>query len=120
MDRVVDALRLEDTRWGYNWKRGVVGDPSLDVIVYNYSAGPDEGNPNVYAVDILGGHCGPSPYASLDQHHRRGRLGRCLDQPRPLVRAQRDTAGCRVADRPAPWHVGTLARCSSQWHAGSL
>ena len=61
MDRVIDALRLEDTRWGYNWKRGVVGDPSLDVIVYNYSAGPDEGNPNVYGVDILLGHCGPSP-----------------------------------------------------------
>jgi hypothetical protein len=61
MDRVIDALRLEDTRWGYNWKRGRVGDPSLDVIVYNYSAGPDEGNPNVYGVDILLGHCGPSP-----------------------------------------------------------
>ena len=27
MDRVIDALRLEDTRWGYNWKRGDVGDP---------------------------------------------------------------------------------------------
>ena len=58
MDKVIDALRLEDTRWGYSWKRGVAGDPSLDVIVYNYSAGPDEGNPNVWAVDIVGGHCG--------------------------------------------------------------
>jgi hypothetical protein len=61
MDRVIDALRLEDTRWGYNWKRGIPGDPSLDVIVYNYSAGPDEGNGNVYALDIILGHCGPSP-----------------------------------------------------------
>jgi hypothetical protein len=61
MDRVIDALRLEDTRWGYNWKRGVVGDPSLDVIVYNYTAGPDEGNPNVWAFDIIGGHCGSNP-----------------------------------------------------------
>ena len=110
MDRVIDALRLEDTRWGYNWKRGVVGDPSLDVIVYNYSAGPDEGNPNVYGVDILVGHCGPSPHASLYQHHRRGRLGRCLDQPGPLVRAQRDTAGCRSrGPTPAPWYLGALA-----------
>jgi len=61
MDRVIDALRLEDTRWGYNWKRGVVGDPSLDVIVYNYTAAPDEGNPNVWAIDIIGGHCGSNP-----------------------------------------------------------
>lgn len=58
MDKVIDALRVEDTRWGYNWKRGVAGDPSLDVIVYNYSASPDEGTANVWAVDIVGGHCG--------------------------------------------------------------
>ena len=58
LDKVIDALRVEDTRWGYNWKRGIPGDPSLDVIVYNYSAGPDEGNPNVWAVDVVGGHCG--------------------------------------------------------------
>ena len=51
MDRLVDALRLEDTRWGYNWKRGNVGDPSLDVVVYNYTAQPDEGNPNVWAFE---------------------------------------------------------------------
>jgi hypothetical protein len=61
MDRVIDALRLEDTRWGYNWKRGRVGDPSLDVIVYHYGPGPDEGSADVYGVDILLGHCGPSP-----------------------------------------------------------
>ena len=28
MDAVVDTLRTYDTRWGYNWKRGNVGDPS--------------------------------------------------------------------------------------------
>ena len=58
MDKVVDALRLEDTRWGYMWKRGVVGDPSLDVVAYNYSAEPDEGTSRIYAVDIIGSHCG--------------------------------------------------------------
>lgn len=61
MDRVVDRLRQYDTRWGYNWKRGVVGDPSLDVVDYHFGPGPDEGSPDVWAVDIITGHCGPSP-----------------------------------------------------------
>jgi hypothetical protein len=59
LDKVIDALRLEDTRWGYMWKRGNVGDPSLDVISYNYSAEPDEGTSRIWAVDVVGGHCGP-------------------------------------------------------------
>ena len=60
MDKVIDALRLEDTRWGYNWKRGNVGDPSLDVILYHHNGGPDEGAGlnDVHAVDIMGNHCG--------------------------------------------------------------
>ncbi len=35
MDRLVDELRTHDTRWGYNWKRGNVGDPSKDVVDYH-------------------------------------------------------------------------------------
>jgi hypothetical protein len=61
MDLVVDTLRTYDTRWGYNWKRGNVGDPSMDVIDYNYGAGRDEGTTEVYIIDIIGGHCGSSP-----------------------------------------------------------
>jgi hypothetical protein len=61
LDLVVDTLRTYDTRWGYNWKRGNVGDPSMDVIDYHYGAGGDEGSTNVYIIDIIGGHCGPSP-----------------------------------------------------------
>jgi hypothetical protein len=61
MDRVVDALRQHDSRWGYNWKRGNVGDPSMDVVNYHWGRGPDEGSPDVYAIDIIGGHCGPNP-----------------------------------------------------------
>jgi hypothetical protein len=61
LDRVVDELRRHDTRWGYNWKRGNVGDPSMDVIDYHYGNGPDEGSTNVYIIDIIGGHCGSSP-----------------------------------------------------------
>ena len=62
MDLVVDTLRLQDTRWGYNWKRGIVGDPSLDVINYNWGSGPDEGARTVYVFDIILSHCGnPTP-----------------------------------------------------------
>ncbi len=61
MDAVVDELRLRDTRWGYNGKRGNVNDPSLDVVAYNYGSQPDEGTVNDYIIDIIGGHCGPSP-----------------------------------------------------------
>ena len=61
LDAVVDTLRTYDTRWGYNWKRGNVGDPSMDVIDYHYGAGRDEGSTEVYIIDIIGGHCGSSP-----------------------------------------------------------
>ena len=64
MDRVVDRLRQFDTRWGYNWKRGNVGDPSLDVVDYHYGPGADEGSTQVYIIDIVGGHCGASPGAA--------------------------------------------------------
>jgi hypothetical protein len=58
MDRVVDALRLEDSRWGYSRRRDPSAEVSQDVIAYNYSADPDDGTLNVYAVDILHSQCG--------------------------------------------------------------
>jgi hypothetical protein len=58
LDKLVDALRLEDTRFGYNCKRGNCGDPSVDVIAYHYGPGPDEGSPNIWAWDVVTGHCG--------------------------------------------------------------
>ena len=61
LDLLVDTLRTHDTRWGYNWKRGNVGDPSMDVIDYHYGAGADEGSTEVYIIDVIGGHCGSSP-----------------------------------------------------------
>ena len=63
MDLVVDTLRQHDTRWGYNWKRGNVGDPSKDVVDYHWGAGADEGSTEVYIIDVIGGHCGSSPSA---------------------------------------------------------
>lgn len=58
---VVRRLRAQDTRWGLNWKRGVVGDLSQDVVDYHYGADPSEGSTNVYIVDMITGHCGPDP-----------------------------------------------------------
>ena len=68
MDRLVDELRKHDTRWGYNWKRGNVGDPSLDIVDYHWGRGGDENSTDVYIVDVILGHCGdnPSP-AWIDQ-----------------------------------------------------
>lgn len=61
LDLVVDELRQHDTRWGYNWKRGQAGDPSLDVVNYHWGAGEDEGSSDVYTFDVIMGHCGDSP-----------------------------------------------------------
>lgn len=64
MDLVVDRLREHDERWGYNWKRGVVGDPSEDVVDYHYGPGAHEGSTEVYIIDVIGGHCGDRPSAA--------------------------------------------------------
>lgn len=80
MDRVVDRLRQYDTRWGYNWKRGNVGDPSEDVVDYHWGRGGDEGSTEVYIIDIIGGHCGSSPSPGwgdvTDVTRRNGTIGR--------------------------------------------
>ena len=74
MDRVVDALRQHDSRWGYNGKRGNPNDPSQDVVAYHWGRGADQNSPNVYAFDIIGSHCGPNPHAGMAQHHRPERV----------------------------------------------
>ena len=69
LDYMVDELRKLDTRWGYNAKpnrtasdnEGVPVVAAGDEIAYHFSAGPDEGSPDVYLIDILLGHCGPNP-----------------------------------------------------------
>lgn len=60
---VVKRLRKLDNRWGLNWKRGKVGDLSQDVVDYHYGEGVSEGSTDVYIIDMIGGHCGPSPTA---------------------------------------------------------
>lgn len=54
---VVRRLRMQDDRWGLNWKRGVVGDMSQDVVDYHYGEGVSEESTDVYIIDIIGGHC---------------------------------------------------------------
>jgi hypothetical protein len=68
LDLVVDTLRLEDSRFGYNCKRGNCNDPSKDIVAYHYGPGPDEGSADVYIIDVMFQHCGdaPSP-AWIDQ-----------------------------------------------------
>ena len=61
MEFVVDRLRLKDTRWGFNLRRGVAGDVARDEVAYHWGSGPDEGSRDTYAWDIMVGHCGPNP-----------------------------------------------------------
>lgn len=69
IDYMVSRLRERDTRWGYNAKPTKSaadngGQPVVaagDEIAYHFGSGPDEGSTNVYLIDILEGHCGPTP-----------------------------------------------------------
>ncbi len=69
LDYMVDQLRTLDTRWGYNAKptrtaadnEGVPVVAAGDEVAYHYGAGPDQGSTEVYLIDILQNHCGPTP-----------------------------------------------------------
>ena len=69
LDKLVDNLRAADARWGYNGKPTKVpsennGFPVTcagDEIAYHYGAGDSLNSPNVYLIDVLGGHCGSTP-----------------------------------------------------------
>lgn len=61
MDGVVAALKAVDGRIGYNGKRGDINDPSEDAVSYYHGILPvSDGSPDVYVIDIIGGHC-PNP-----------------------------------------------------------
>lgn len=68
--KVLQRLRTIDSRYGLNWKRGVPGSMSDDVIVYNFSNLPDDQAraPQLYAWDVIGGHCGPSPHPDANSN----------------------------------------------------
>ena len=87
MDRTIDALRSVDGRYGYNAKRGNMNDPSLDVVSYFYGNHTEfQGSPQVYIFDMIGGHCGASPFVVwndvTDITVQSGTLGRTM-YPRP-------------------------------------
>jgi hypothetical protein len=98
MDRVIDALRAKDGRYGYNCKRGNCNDPSQDVVSYYYGgAFPDiQGRFEVYIFDVIGGHCGSDPSTVwgdvTDITFNSGTVGRTM-YPRP----GRNVAPCAAA-----------------------
>ena len=65
-DRVIDAFRQIDTRWGYNGKptkdaadnNGVPVTAAGDEAAYHYGGGRRSGSPDVHLVDMLVSHCG--------------------------------------------------------------
>jgi hypothetical protein len=62
MTGLVATLQAVDPRVGGNGKRGNTGDPSLDAIAYYHGDMPPvAGSNDVYVVDVISGHCGPSP-----------------------------------------------------------
>ena len=68
-DRVIDAFRQIDSRWGYNGKpnksaadnNGVPVIAAGDEAAYHWGGGPDQGSFDVHLVDMLVGHCGDAP-----------------------------------------------------------
>jgi len=59
--RVVQALRQRDSRWGLNDKRGHPNDMSQDILAYNPTNRPDQGEGQIYLFDIIAGHCTGNP-----------------------------------------------------------
>lgn len=76
MDGVVAALQAADARFGYNGKRGDTSDPSQDAVSYYHGILPPTlGSPDVYVIDVIGGHCGPTPtptYSNVTTPSARG------------------------------------------------
>lgn len=86
MDLVVDTLRTYDTRWAYNGKRGNANDPSMDVVTYHHGAGASLNSTQVYIIDVIGGHCGPTPSPAwndvTDITYNSGTIGRWITRGR--------------------------------------
>lgn len=60
IDAIVARLRQFDTRFGYNAKPTRANVNAIiagDEIAYHWGSDAPEGSPNVYLIDVLGGHC---------------------------------------------------------------
>ena len=87
MDEAVRQLRLKDTRWGYNCKRGNCNHISIDVVDYFYGIGDGTDSTEVYIIDIISAVCpdGDQDWSWQDQTdatHEEGAIGRWI-YPRP-------------------------------------
>ena len=68
-DRVIDAFRQIDSRWGYNAKptRSAADNSGVPVVAagdeaaYHFGPGQSHGSPDVHLVDMLISHCGSFP-----------------------------------------------------------
>jgi hypothetical protein len=69
--RVLSRLRAIDKRWGLNYKRGHLGGLSEDIIAYNPTNRPDDGEAQIYLFDLIGNHCPDtgSAIAGIDLSH---------------------------------------------------
>jgi hypothetical protein len=98
MFELVAELRLRDNtnRWGLNWKRGLIGDFSHDIVNYYY--GPEGSNmrndTRVWIYDMIGGHCGPNPNPFWQDQTRAtaeaGTVGRWTTEPMCRLARYRD------------------------------
>ena len=78
LDRVVEALRAIDGRWGYNCKRGDCNSMSVDAIDYYRGSGNPNNSTNVAIIDIIGQVCGPGANPSpawIDVTHETQQAG---------------------------------------------
>jgi hypothetical protein len=67
----LSRLRAIDKRWGLNYKRGHIGGVSEDIIAYNATNRPDDGEAQIYLFDLIGNHCpdSGSAIAGIDLAH---------------------------------------------------
>ena len=119
MDYLVDKLREEDNRWGYNGKRGNANDPSQDIVDYHWGAGPSDGSTQVYIIDIMLSHCGSPAPAWIDQTGvtaQQGTVGRWTGRGRfvELVAVFRQTRGRLLSWQPASCRFWQ-AHCRGCW-----
>lgn len=62
LDGLLVTLRANDARWGYVCRAGNCADLSGDVIAYLGSGAPPiAGARGTWGVDVISGHCGPTP-----------------------------------------------------------
>ena len=87
MDEAIRQLRLTDTRWGYNCKRGNCNEISIDIANYFWGIGDGIDSQEVYIIDIISAVCpdgnqGPSWQDQTGATHEEGAVGVWI-YPRP-------------------------------------